>query len=330
MKETVIAQPQQSTLRPGAGAGATSPSSLAPVVQVRSPTASDYIDPMVIAVYGGPGAGKSRLLGTAKGAIGLIPTEHKSKGTVLPIAREFGREVVLPFIETVRMANPLLLAMMPDSCIVIGDAVHKGWSPGAIQDEMQEIASKITLTSPPPTCCKRHYYRWHVERVKAVAFHMAYECPNIATIGIDTFGTLVDDFSYANYGITGVIDPKEFGFAPREDMKKEIREFLNSISVKHLVLTHHMKGVWKDGKPVAGMNTHDGKYSGLGHHISVMIEMVRNDGHGPDEPGYYMKIKDCQSNASLIGRDDVLFDEAITFPNLAMIIDPDAPVGAFE
>lgn len=291
-----------------------------------------YQEPLVVGLFGAPGSGKSRLLGTAPGAIGLIPTESKARQTVLKIAKEFGKKVILPAIDGVetsliRTANPMMLASLPQSCIVIGDALHKNMSPGAIQDEMQEIAASITVTSPHPTCCQRHYYRWHVNRVKHVAYCMLADS-RIRTIGIDTFGTFVDDVSMANYGITGVIDPKEFGFAPREDMVKEIREFMNNMSQKNLVLTHHQKDVWKDGKPTNKQQV-DGKFNKIGHYTSVMAQMVRNDKAGEDDPTYVMKIHDCQANAEIIG-DDLLTDENITFQNLAMCVYPDSDDSNWE
>lgn len=286
---------------------------------------------MVVAVFGGPGVGKSRMLSSAPGAIGLIATESKSRATVLRDAKKFKKQVILPSmngeeISLIRTANPLMLASIPQSCIVIGDALHKNMKPGEIQDEMQEISAKITITSEHPTCCQRHYYRWHVNRVKHFSYLML-EDPRVRTIGVDTFGTFVDDVSMANYGVTGVIDPSEYGFAPREDMNKEIREWLNNMSQKNLVLTHHSKGVWKDGKPVVGKTQQDGKFSKLGHFSTVLIEMVRDDRadvEADDYTGkYVVKVRDCQESPELIG-EDLLADGAITFSNLALQVFPDS------
>ena len=43
----------------------------------------DEQEPIILAVHGSPGSGKSRILGTAPGNIGLLAMEHKSKQTVL-------------------------------------------------------------------------------------------------------------------------------------------------------------------------------------------------------------------------------------------------------
>lgn len=284
-------------------------------------------DPLVVGVYGGPGAGKSRFCATAPGAIGWIATESKSRQTGIKEAARLGKELYLPSIDgkemsLIRTANPMLLASLPDSCIVIGSERYKNWKPGEIQDEMQKVGAKITITSAPPDCCKRHYYRWHVNRVKHFAYQML-ENEDVKTVVVDTFGTFVDDVSMANYGITGVIDPKEFGFAPREDMIKEIREFLNNMSQKNLILTHHQKQVWKDNAPTKKM-TLDGKFSRLGHYISVMVHMERDDDRNveKDEPLYKLTVQDCQANAELVGM-QLLADEMISFANLATAVYPD-------
>jgi hypothetical protein len=281
----------------------------------------DYQEPLIVGSFGGPGAGKSYLLATAP-SLGLIPTERKSKGTVIRVAEKLGREVYVPDAELIRTGNPMLIANLPNTCIVIGDDKHKGWTAGQIQDEMQEIADTIKIDSDHPTCCKRHYYRWHVNRVKSVAFTMALDSPHIKTIGIDTFGTFVDDVSFANYGLTGVIDAKEFGFAPREDMVREIRDFLNTIATKNLILTHHSKSVWRDNKPT-NKNQLDGKFSKLGHDVSVMIEQTRNDGVVYGDGRYCVSVRDCQANAELIGL-DLLMDEDVTFQKLAVAVYPDS------
>ena len=214
----------------------------------------------------------------------------------------------MPSINLNRTSNQLQLGRLPQSCIVVGSGEYKNHTPGQIQDVMQRMSDKITVDSDAPTCCQRHYYRWHVERVKYCAYQMLAD-PDIRTIGIDPFGTFVDDVSYANYGVTGVIDPKEFGFAPREDMIKEIRQFLNNMSSKNLILTHHSKEVWKDNRPTGKMQV-DGKFSKLGHHATVMLELRRDEsvvgvagGGKRTEVNWVAVVQDCQANATLIGQE---------------------------
>jgi hypothetical protein len=284
-------------------------------------TDEEATGPICIGMYAPPGAGKSRFIGTAKGKIGVLALESKTKKSVTASAREFGRRVVMPKIKgeevnLIRVANPVLFSSIPKTCIVVGDSAHVGWSAGKIQDEMQRIADTITIDGDPPYCCQRHYSRWSVNRVKYFGY-MMLEDPDINTICIDPFGSFVEDVSYANYGLSGVIDPKEFGFAPREDFLKEIREFLNVITQKHTILTHHAKPQWVDNKPTSKWEL-DGKFSKIGHYVNVMVELKQDKKKAIGEGRYSLVVNDCQDNIGLISKDPILFDEDITFTNLAV------------
>lgn len=331
MKETLVPQPAAASAPPPARQPYRKPgtAATAPVQQIELVYApSSFQEPLIVGVFGGPGTGKSRLIASAPSDVGLIATERKSKGTVINDAAKFGRRIVMPEKDMLRVGNPMLIDRLENTCIVIGDTNHKGWTPGQIQDKMQDIADTIRIDSPHPVCCKRHYYRWHVNRVKSVAYRFALEMDNIRAIGIDTFGTFVNDVSYANYGLSGVIDPKEFGFAPREDMIKEIRDFLNVVTVKHLILTHHSKDVWKDNRPTNKTQL-DGKFSKLGHDVSVMLEHIRNDDVEYGAGKYVVSVRDCQANAELIGQ-DLMMDEGITFAKLFRAVYPEAEWQDFE
>ena len=312
-----------------------------PVIPVASPATitleyaeQTYHDPLVICISGPEGSGKSNLLGTAN-HLGLLATEYKSKHSVLKAAKDLGQRVIQPNIDLVRVSNPQLLAELPKSCIVIGDDRHKNSKPGEIQDEMKEIADGIKLDSPFPTCCRRHYSRWHVNRVKHCAYMLLAD-DRVKVIGIDTFGQFVQDVLYAHYGLTGVIDPKEFGFAPREDMVTEVREFLNAMTRKHLILTHHQKDVWADGKPVKGKRKPDSAFSQIGHYMTLQIEQYRRGqvgwvaAVGDDAAQYQVVVKDCTANPSLIRPEPLYYDEDISFGNLAMAVYPDAKDGEFD
>jgi hypothetical protein len=290
-----------------------------------------YHDPLVVVTSGPPGCGKSHLGATAPG-LGLIPTESKSRGTVIKDAAKQGLRVKVPNQDIIRVTDPMLIATLPNTCIVSGDKRYPKSSD--IQEAMQEIAEQITLDGPPMLCCKRHYYRWHVNRVKRVAYLML-EDPEIRVIMFDTFGQFVDDVSYANYGLTGVIDPSEFGFAPRQDMNEEIRSVLNVLCRKHLILTHHQKDVWRDGKPTKQKKP-SSQFSGLGHYATVQVEQYRRGQYGwweqagYEDSQYQLKVVDCQQNASLIRPEPLLYDGDISFGTLAMMVYPDAADGEFD
>ncbi len=283
-----------------------------------------YQEPLVISLCGDEGSGKSRLLGTAQGKIGVVPTERKTRQSVLAAARECGRVVVLPDEDLIRTGNPMLTTFLRPQCVNQDDKRYAGWTLPDIQKKMQEISAGIKLDEPQPVCCLRHNYRWFADREKRVAYEFAAR-DDIKTIGIDSFGATVEDICYANYGQgVGTLDPKEFGFAPRQDMNQEIRAFLNAITHKNVILTHHLSAVWKDGKPTKQMKP-TSNFSKIGHYASVSAKMTLNKEARVDEgePRYVLSILDCQANASLIGL-DVLFDENITFQALAALVYEDS------
>ncbi len=100
-------------------------------------------------------------------------------------------------------------------------------------------------------------------------------------------------------------------------MNQEIRDLMNSLSHKHMFLTFQSTGVWKDGKPVPGKTKASSMFGGLGHYCTVMIEQWRNDNAEIGNGRYGFKVLDCQGNASLIGRDNLMWDEGISAKAIA-------------
>jgi len=284
-----------------------------------------YQEPLVVSTFGGEGGGKSRLIGTAPGDIGLIPMEVKSRQSVLEAAAAFGRKVIAPEKDLIRVADPMLLALLPAACVTEEKFAGKGWKleeqTRAAAREMEVITKSITLDGPRPECCALHFYRWHVNRVKSVAFRMA-ATESIRTIGIDTFGQLVEDLLYANYGRTDKIMPLD-----KKSFNQEVRDFLNAISHKNLILTHHAAQVWQDNKPTNKWKPAS-SFSKIGHYTSVAVRQERKMKPVEDEPVYSLSVLDCQANVSLIGL-DLLYDDDISFPALANAVNPDAPNGYF-
>ena len=270
-----------------------------------------YHDPMVVCSSGGPGSGKSRFIATAPG-VGLIPTEFKSKGTVLKDAARLGRQILCPDQDLIRVGDPLTIANLENTCIVVGDKRYP--KPSDVQEAMQEIAATIRIDGPPILCCKRHYYRWHVNRVKSVAYAMLYDA-RVKTIAFDTMGQFVDDVSFANYGLAGKIDGEDFGFAPRQDMNQEIRDLLNALNRKNLILTHHLADVWQQGKPT-GKTKPKSQFSGIGHYATVMLEFRRYDANAMGAGRYQVFVKDCQSNPGVIRPEALMADDDVNWDQL--------------
>jgi len=297
-----------------------------PLVEV---TTGMYQEPIALMLSGAPGAGKSRLIGTCPGKIGVLPMERKSRQSILRAAEEFGRTVIMPEIDLVRTARASMVGVMPEACVTGDD--FKGMRPEdatkKAEGMMQRKAEMMPLDGETPTCCQRCYYRYHANRSKSIALRMAQR-EDIRTIGIDTFGQLVDDMLFANYGRNERIMPLD-----RKCFNREVCDFLNEISCKHLVLTHHVSTVWKDNKPTKQTKPAS-SFSRIGHYATVMARMERDDDRSPKqiadgEPLYKMVIEDCQANARLIGV-ELLADDAISFASLARLVYPDSADDAWD
>jgi hypothetical protein len=256
--------------------------------------------------------------------------ERKSRQTILHVARELGKHVIMPAEDLVRPARAALSTTMPDSCVTpeqfTGDIKLEDKKRMA-ENAMQQKQTRAPLDSAAPTCCIRCYHRWHANRTKSVAFRMADD-PSIRTIAIDTFGQLIDDILFANYGRADMIRPLD-----RKQFNRELVDFINQISHKNLIFTHHSAAVYKDEKktdrtkPMSSWNK-------IEHYVTVVAEMTRTEkkeytSEGPETKiSWQLKVNDCQANVSLIGYE--LADEMITFSNLAYLVYPESPEGHFD
>jgi hypothetical protein len=284
------------------------------------PGEGQYQEPLVVSCFGGEGSGKSRLGGTAPGKVGMIPLERKTRQSLLKAAADCGTSVVSPDLDLIRAGNPMLVANLPPQC----QTESKGDTPAQVAKRMSQISRDMDLDDEQPMCCQQHYSRWHANRVKSVAFRMA-DMEDVASIYID-FGQMVEDLLFANYGRTDSIMPLD-----RKSMNQEVKDFLNAINHKHLILSHHATEIWKDNKPTKHRKPAS-SFSKIGHYTSVLVEMVRDVeneiGSGlsgpPDiqEPGRWtLYVRDSQANPACIG--DSLVDEDISFSRLGMLVYPD-------
>ena len=311
-------KPAPRTGKPEPGSDFGHPSSLStysiPIVEASG----DYQEPLIVLLYGDPGSGKSRMIGTAPGDIGVLPMEHKSRQSILRAAAEFGKRVFMPEIDLIRSSRAMMIATMPEACV--SPDSFKNMRPEdavkAAEAVMQRKAKAIPLDGEPPECCQRCHHRWHANRTKSVAFRMA-EMPNIKTIGIDPFGTLIDDMLFANYGRNEKIMPLD-----RKSFNREVVDFLNALSHKNLVLCHHSATIWKDNKPT-NKSKPMSSFSKIGHYTSVVAHLKRDDDKGEGEGRYTLTVDDCQANASIIGM-DLLQDDGITFQAMAEFVYPDS------
>ena len=254
-----------------------------------------------VASFGVCGTGKSRFAGTFPSPIGAVLLDRKSRYSISKAADEFGKTILVPDVELIRVGNPMKVAMLPDYCNKFLD---------------------LPFGAPEPSCCAMHFYRWHVNRVKEAAFRFA-EMPDsqCRSIVIDTGSQLAEDMLYANYGRTLKIMPRDRGA-----YNQEMRNFLNSISSKHFLLTHQAKEIWKgegDNAKPSGEFRRKG-WTDLGYNVNVEIEHYRASKRdavdGIVEGEFLVDVTMSQTNPSLHGEAGarLLFGEAITFQNLAL------------
>ena len=277
--------------------------------------------PLVISLYGHQNAGKSRFIGTAPGPIGVIPLENKTKPAVLKAAAEFGKQVVVPEINLIRVENPMRIAAMPPACISEDD--YKGFkNPGAaVNRALLARSAEFGYDSDAPDCCHMHYYRWHATRTKSDAFRMVEM--GVRTLAIDTFGQMVEDMLFANYGRIDNIMPLE-----KKSFNQEVREFMSAISHINLILTHHSGEIWKDNKPT-NKTKPASTFKKLGHFTGATVELLRADQKTKGEWMWKLAMRDCTANPALIGK-DLLTDDNITFQNLSLMVFPDSDEIAWE
>lgn len=262
-------------------------------------------DKLSVASMGEQGSGKTRFGATYPSPIGIIPLDRKTRYSIGKTAVEMGKKVIMPSEDLIRLSNPMELAMMKDDC---------------------GTSKTILWKSAPPTCCSTHFYRWHVNRIKETAFKLA-EMPDskCRSIIVDSGSQLSEDILYACYGRTQKVMPRDRGM-----YNQEMIDFLNAISNKHVLITHKAKEVWVNEKPVPGEFKRKG-FGEIGYHCNVEIEHYRGtkgkklkkpaDG---EEIPFYIDVRQCQANPSLVGETKLLENEQINFQTLAMLVFPDS------
>lgn len=245
--------------------------------------AEGFQEPLVVAVYGEHGTGKSRLGATGPGNIGALMLDRKAQQTIVSVGQSLGKRVISPNINLVRASNPMKAAILKPFCKVRDD--------GMDSRAMANVTLEMDIFKAQPECCAIHYYRWHVQRVKYCLVEMvALPIEEIGTIVIDSCTNLWDDILFANHGRTDKINPID-----RAPDNREMQEILGLASQKHCVLTHKLGEVWKNNKPTNEV-TWKG-YSNLGYEVGAILHMTRDARTGEFQAAFDM----CQANAALHG-----------------------------
>jgi hypothetical protein len=159
-----------------------------------------------------------------------------------------------------------------------------------------------------------------VDRFKHAAFRLL-DMPEVRTIVIDSGTHLYEDMLFACYGRDEKIMPLD-----RKVVNREMREFLAVLAQKHLIITHESKEVWRLDRPTGRHEATGWKH--IGYFASIELEM-EFDPAAEDGP-FFLSVRKCQENVTLVGRERLLRNGDITFANVAALVWPDAEPEIFE
>jgi hypothetical protein len=277
-----------------------------------------------VAVFGNSGTGKTRLGATMPGPLGLLPTHAKARTTTIEVASALGKRIVVPSAdETFERVNPMWFALSQPVC----DKIDGDWR--------KAHKYKVDIDKEQPKCCSLHYSRWLVDRFKRRALQMA-EAPDslVRSIVVDSATHLFDSIMYANYGRDDKIYPLD-----RQWAMKEMSDFLTALEGKNLLITHERSSIYEEyGQPGqdgaspgqrprrdTGLFKPKG-WKGIGYFASIVLETIHDPAamNGGDSLGFFVNVKQCIGNVSLLGRQRVLADENINFANVMALVYPDA------
>lgn len=259
-------------------------------------------DHLAVASFGLAGSGKSRLICTMPGKVGVVPLDRKTRPTIERAAKELGlplSKFLFPKDDFIRHAQPMMLTLMKPDC------------------------EKEPVLDPKrgyPTCCAIHYYKWHTNRIKDAVYSLI-ELPGVDSIAIDTGSQLNEDILYSHYGRAQRIMPRDRGPA-----NQDWKDLFNSLSAKHCLITHQAREVWKNDKP-SGKFEWDG-FGRVDYYTNIVVEQTGP----PTTPHFTLSVRRCQARPDLLGDagKNMLTDDDITFQLLALSVFPDADAEDFK
>lgn len=256
-------------------------------------------DKHAFAIFGGPGAGKTQFCVSAPDPIGFISLDRKSRKTVDKVNRDLNKVIYMSDPDLIKVIQPMKMATLPAEC------ANKTLRPSP--------------KSPAPLCCAKHFHRWQVDRIKSAVYTL-HEHPAIRTIVIDGMTQFWEDVLFAEFGRSQRIMPRDRG-----PVNREMKDFIGSLSDKHLILTHEARAVYKNDKVVPGKYELAG-WPHTGYNVNCEVEFVCDEEKGEGTEGRFaVNVHKCQSNPNIQGPGGkkLLEDDQITFDYLATYIDPD-------
>lgn len=235
-------------------------------------------DKLALGSFGHAGTGKTQLIGSALtvGNVGVIPLDRKTRRT---------------------------LSKSLDTYAAYG---HKIFFP---PEDFIRHAKPMELALMDEEKAKK-YYTDHLARIEDALFTLA-ENKSIDVIAIDSGTQLWEDILFKHYGRAQRIMPRDRGPA-----NQDMRDILNALQHKHLIITHQAAEVWRNDKPT-------GKYewsgwSKMDYYCNTMVEHTYDEKKGE----YGLTVRLCQDRPDLIG-EQIATDEDITFATLGTMIYPD-------
>jgi hypothetical protein len=235
-------------------------------------------DKLAVGSYGQAGTGKTEFITSALeiGNVGVIPLDRKTRRTLSKSQEKYSS-----------FGNKIFFP--PEDFI-------RHAKPMELALMNEEAAKK--------------YYSDHIARIEDALFTLA-ERKDIAVIAIDSGTQLWEDILFKHYGRAQRIMPRDRGPA-----NQDMRDLLNSLQHKHLIITHQATEVWKNDKP-SGKFEWSG-WSKMDYYVNTIIE------HTYDEKKneYGLTVRLCQDRPDLIG-EEIATDENITFATLGNMIYPD-------
>jgi hypothetical protein len=256
--------------------------------------ASTVDDAIIMAIYGPEGSGKTRLLATAPGPLGIVPLDRKTRWTINKMAQELGRkDIFMPPDDFIRHQNPIALSLMKE-----GEA--------------------------------QKYYGEHVKRVMEAAYKLNQH-PDVRAVGLDGGAQLWEDILFKHYGRNQRIMPRDRGPA-NQDMIDFLSAMTGKHFILSLKAKEEWKDDKPSGKLQPSGMTNMGYHVTVV--VEMMCNKKYNPqvSHKDFQWQFSATIKHCQQDPMLqVPNDDnVLRDEMICFQSLAAMIYPDADQGQFQ
>lgn len=258
---------------------------------------------LIVICWGVDHSGKSRLGATGPEIAGYVPLDRKTRAIADKTAKLEGRRILMPKHDFVVEST-------------------KGIRSGHGSDE------KVDADIAKLTEATKKQFRQHVDLIKECAYTL-YDAPEVKLIEIDLFGQFYEWMKYAYYGRTGSVIKRLTGnkvFKDTSDADQEIIDFVNSLSGKHLILTHKSTGEYLNNV-ATGAEIWKG-FKHLGHNANLQVEMVLNKKFNPNSEKdseswhYGLNIVKSLHKPELEGEAGqlILRDEMITFDNLKSMV----------